>query len=646
MAVARQRSRVAVDLEEASPVFDSTQPQVPLQSHLVSVGSFTVIASMICFIAAGVVGISVTAGGSFSKGIALSVLVLLVLRVGVVAAGLALGSPGAETSAAEMGQRAMREAYALKRQWLFLWCATVTLLGAVFTLTRNLAYSFHKPLLAYTFGTVGMASLVHPGIHTRDYVSLQVDNTTLLGVAVPASHGDRVPAPVTQGWTAEQWRGRIRGSHTHFFVLPAREEVVGSRPRPLRVGDWVELMGGNRLPLGCRPSDGLGWTGPRNRLYVDGKRKGEPVRAGGCVRLASGHGGRAVTVDQSGRVGCFAGPDNACPLRMSNMQASPPVALGWNGKEVPLESVLDKQAVRQLFSGDAEVRLAMPFEANSSGRVVWPVNAEPPRLQDAVFDIIPALDWAAGISEPLQFWIGGQVSLLVGVACVLWPLPLGRSPLGWWPVCLNILCRVGRVLVVAFLLRGATFLATALPGARGYCSPTWVGGLEDFWHPPDPAEGWNAWQDWSLGGANCGDNLPSGHTINAMVTVMVVQSYFFGICNPGGAGSRILCGLMWALYLAAVAGVFALCSFQFFLIVASRNHYSADVLVSVYMTPLVYIFDSYIVWPRDVEPPEDATWWWLLTDVFGYLPLPEMVVDWLRVTVGGYMRPQCRKLAE
>ena len=129
--------------------------------------------------------------------------------------------------------------------------------------------------------------------------------------------------------------------------------------------------------------------------------------------------------------------------------------------------------------------------------------------------------------------------------------------------------RVLTTLCACQLLRALSFLSTSLPGPNYHCragSPAAT--------LPMPRRWWghlvvDVGEQATKG---CGDLIFSSHTTFALVGCLAYSAL---------GNSRVVAGLLWA---AAVA--------LSLLIVASRKHYTVDVVVAWYVVPLVWSFAS------------------------------------------------------
>merc|ERR1719162_1520398 len=120
---------------------------------------------------------------------------------------------------------------------------------------------------------------------------------------------------------------------------------------------------------------------------------------------------------------------------------------------------------------------------------------------------------------------------------------------------------------MAYVLRVLTFMSTSIPGGRAYCQPTWTGGQEDLNHPPPISIGWNPFLDRQNTGANCGDNVFSGHSTNVMSSFSCIAGYAWALARPPDASASTAFRLT-LLYAAFIAGYLVLMYFQFFYILS------------------------------------------------------------------------------
>ena len=141
-----------------------------------------------------------------------------------------------------------------------------------------------------------------------------------------------------------------------------------------------------------------------------------------------------------------------------------------------------------------------------------------------------------------------------------------------------------RTFCVYFLsqwLRSACYLSTPLPGSGPHC----LGAL-----PPPPER----WVDGLFAVRSqehcCGDLMFSGHMATALTACCCLSKYFQNCFGLSDLQNRWARAVWWLL--AALEAV---------LIVVSRQHYTVDVVVSLYTTPLVWAYSEH-VWPDDIVP--------------------------------------------
>ena len=148
-----------------------------------------------------------------------------------------------------------------------------------------------------------------------------------------------------------------------------------------------------------------------------------------------------------------------------------------------------------------------------------------------------------------------------------------------------IWCRAIFVMEISVLLRIVSFLSTSLPGPAPHCQPN-----STEYNPPKSLYSIIMSVDVLKG---CGDLIFSSHTTLAtslVLSVHVYARYYFSICFY----RFMMYCVYWPLLLL-------LCG----LIISARKHYTIDVVVALYVTPLVY-YASY--WLRsDITSKELKT---------------------------------------
>eukprot|EP00451_Oxyrrhis_marina_P014006 CAMPEP_0204329866 /NCGR_PEP_ID=MMETSP0469-20131031/14486_1 /ASSEMBLY_ACC=CAM_ASM_000384 /TAXON_ID=2969 /ORGANISM="Oxyrrhis marina" /LENGTH=397 /DNA_ID=CAMNT_0051312555 /DNA_START=95 /DNA_END=1285 /DNA_ORIENTATION=- len=397
-----------------------------------------------------------------------------------------------------------------------------------------MAFYHHQALLTYSFGSQLHAGVANVAIKTHDFVTLQVPgNSQYLGV--PGADEESLKVEASYG-APDAWHNNFRDTHTYFYLTSVYDDDA-SRPRPLRFNDPISIFPRNRHFLHCDGStattalDGYWWK------IQSGAATGE-VKAGQPVWLFATNVGKVLGVKADGSVACFEDANEGNQLIIDKpRQGAPELHIG--GSTLSLSDALNSTYLQEHMPKDstaAEAEVVVPLDDNTIGRLQTVANttADIPRLHDTGFGLIADGSEDQSVkdeSEALQLWVGGEVPTFLAIITLFWPLTLGKTWLGWTPVCVNILCRFLRLLCVAYILRVMTFLSTSVPGAVQYCQPTWNGGLEDYNHPPSSLADWSPWSDTTMFLQNCGDNIFSGHTTNGMITVMIVQAYAWALCS-------------------------------------------------------------------------------------------------------------------
>jgi hypothetical protein len=212
-----------------------------------------------------------------------------------------------------------------------------------------------------------------------------------------------------------------------------------------------------------------------------------------------------------------------------------------------------------------------------------------PRLKDMGFQIVPDLEhdglfrFLMNVPMNLSMWS-------MGFVCVLSVF----SKSGYPPFAVNMLRRVMWMLSIGHCMRFLTYISTTLPGATERCLP---GHLTDM-DPPKPS----TWSEIFFTriamnpGNNCGDLMFSGHMLGIITPVLMIGHYGDAVLVKNGYISRFTfqCVIIFLIMMIIAQG---------FLIISMRNHYSSDVVVSCYITPLLWNFYVGYVYPDDAVPP-------------------------------------------
>ena len=194
-----------------------------------------------------------------------------------------------------------------------------------------------------------------------------------------------------------------------------------------------------------------------------------------------------------------------------------------------------------------------------------------PRLRDLGYDILP--DWehnevlTAAEDVPMILCNG---SMVVAALMAMW----GNSKM----LGVNMLIRVLAVLCIGHTLRFFTYMSTTLPGTQENCLP---GHLQNM-HPPQPTTFGEVFTRIAANpGNNCGDLMFSGHILGILTPTLMVHRFGPGaIVETGLLSQGLLSAWLCVLYACVIA--------QGFIIVTLRNHYTADIVVSGYVCPLLW----------------------------------------------------------
>ena len=145
----------------------------------------------------------------------------------------------------------------------------------------------------------------------------------------------------------------------------------------------------------------------------------------------------------------------------------------------------------------------------------------------------------------------------------------------------TIWIRVLTVLFICIFLRSFSFLATSLPGPAPHCQP-----YSKNYSPPETIYDIIFRIDITNG---CGDLVYSSHTMIAMTMILSAHYYlpFYLKKHKNNNGNgysyqyKFYLGLMYGFY-------WPLICLLAILIIAARKHYTVDVIVALYITPLVF----------------------------------------------------------
>ncbi|CAK9021768.1 Phosphatidylinositol:ceramide inositolphosphotransferase 2 (Inositol-phosphorylceramide synthase 2) (AtIPCS2) (IPC synthase 2) (Protein ENHANCING RPW8-MEDIATED HR-LIKE CELL DEATH 1) (Sphingolipid synthase 2), partial [Durusdinium trenchii] len=214
----------------------------------------------------------------------------------------------------------------------------------------------------------------------------------------------------------------------------------------------------------------------------------------------------------------------------------------------------------------------------------YPVEASKERLKDIGHEVVPPLPEhlmeSSLVDLPLHL-VMAIAALMVAAVLVDNSNTGLRNPK---PHLVNIVLRGSSVYALGHMLRGACYLTTSLPGAADRCladahperfKPTLA---ECFYLPGDVYH-------------NCGDLMFSGHMLLMLVLTLVVHEYSEAALWISKKQANLLTLLCVVL-----------CLVESVLILAARHHYTSDLVVAFYTTPLLWSSYSRHLHPADLKP--------------------------------------------
>ena len=138
-------------------------------------------------------------------------------------------------------------------------------------------------------------------------------------------------------------------------------------------------------------------------------------------------------------------------------------------------------------------------------------------------------------------------------------------------------------------LRFFTYMWTTMPGSMDDC----FGDLTSNFDPPKPKTFSEIFTRFTLKqtGINCGDLCFSGHQFFNTLQLLLIFKY-------SRLALRLRPALMYCFYFFVVVCWFA----EGVFIISARNHYSIDVVISSYLTPLGFYWHSTYWAPKDRCP--------------------------------------------
>lgn len=210
-----------------------------------------------------------------------------------------------------------------------------------------------------------------------------------------------------------------------------------------------------------------------------------------------------------------------------------------------------------------------------------------PRLtQDLGYELLP--EWKGFWTDQPMYIL--RVVLLL--ASVISFVPQRRCLPA--PYVINIWRRWGMMIAMGNILRFLTYISTTLPGSAAHCLPSNAHIVNDqpktlkniFFRITLDGNG-----DGTTGTYNCGDLTFSGHILMTMTYAFCCLHYVPNAC----AMSEEVHGLF---------KIFVYCTVivQCLFTIMARNHYTMDVIISLYLTPLLWNYYTTRMEPKDMLP--------------------------------------------
>jgi len=211
----------------------------------------------------------------------------------------------------------------------------------------------------------------------------------------------------------------------------------------------------------------------------------------------------------------------------------------------------------------------------------------PRRLQDIGYQMVPELKGEHGqiVDFPMFFLVGVVSGLMMGAT-------LFETDKHNKPFIINVIKRFLVVFAIGHILRLFCYMGTTVPGAANYCLNA------SLIHPPQEANitGFELfYKRKSTFGQNCGDLIFSGHLLITVSMFVIHISYGQRCWGISSKCHKIMIGLTFIPALA-----------QTIMILAARHHYSVDIIIAWYTTPLLWNFYNTVICPEpDFEPDQE-----------------------------------------
>jgi hypothetical protein len=202
---------------------------------------------------------------------------------------------------------------------------------------------------------------------------------------------------------------------------------------------------------------------------------------------------------------------------------------------------------------------------NCSTNLAYYNHIQGPILPDLLFDILPINDNLSFLNEYITYFIL-FISFIFSILPIFNTNPFKKTYI------LTIWFRMMMTVGVSVIMRSFSFLSTSLPGPAYHCRINSVNynpptGIKDILFTFDTMSG-------------CGDLIFSGHT--NIILIQIILIFYYG-------RSFISRKIMIVIYILMTS----LTILILFLIIIARNHYTVDVLIALYITPLLFHFLLY-----------------------------------------------------
>jgi len=210
-----------------------------------------------------------------------------------------------------------------------------------------------------------------------------------------------------------------------------------------------------------------------------------------------------------------------------------------------------------------------------------------PRLtQDLGFDLLP--EWQGYFTNfPMLL-----LEIILSCTCFMSFVPRTTAPPAAYAV--NIIRRFAMMVAMGQTLRFITFMSTTLPGSAKHCLPSNPNIAKD--QPKTVTDilfrlTIDGIGDGSPGTYNCGDLTFSGHILVTMTCALCCLRYAPNAYMMTPSVQACFTAMVWATV-----------AMQCLLTIIARNHYTMDVVISVYLTPLLWSFYTTKMETQDMQP--------------------------------------------